>query len=206
MIVWGGLASAAPSEPEDFDQLIHRGVQLRKQGDDRGAEELIHRAYNISKTPRAAAQLGLVEYALGHFEASEGHLSEALEAHEPWIEAHRKVLEDSLSDVRKKLARIEVVGAPPGTTVVLGDGRSLALPANGTFWLAPGSMAMRFESPGRKPVTRSADAKPGDHMTIDLAPHPTAPVVTPPQAPTTLSNPEVPVREAPTLDVDHPGR
>jgi hypothetical protein len=204
VLLWSARAGAAPAEPEDFDQLIHRGVQLRKQGDDEKAKELFQRAYTISKTPRAAAQLGLVEDALKHFEASQGFLSEALEAHEPWIEAHRKVLEDTLADVRKQLARIEIVGAAPGTTVVLGDGRSLALPANGTLWLAPGSIAMRIESPGSNSVTRLADAKPGDHVTIDVsAPLASKTTVAPPPAPAP-STPEAPTPKP--AEVDDPGR
>jgi tetratricopeptide (TPR) repeat protein len=160
MVLGSNLANAAPPESEDFDALIHRGVLLRKEGDDRQAEELFRRAYALAQTPRAAAQLGLVEFALSKFEEAEHHLSESLEAREPWIEAHRKALEDSRTDVRTHLGRVDIVGAPPDARVVFGSGRSIALPANGTLWVAGGPISLRIESSGRNPVSRSADMMP----------------------------------------------
>ncbi|HEY2732150.1 MAG TPA: hypothetical protein VGK52_19555 [Polyangia bacterium] len=118
---------------------------------------------------------------MGNSLQAERHLSEALSAHEPWIEAHRKVLEETRVGIRSHLASVEISGASAGTTVTVGSGSSQTLPVDGTVWLAPGSSSLRIEAPGRNSVTRVVDTKAGDRMTIDLA----AAAAIPPAAPAT---------------------
>ncbi len=183
----GASGQASPGAGDDPELLIHRGVELRKQGKDREAEELFLRAYERARTPRAAAQLGLVEFALEQVGEAERYLSESLLSHEPWIESNRKVLENTRVEVRKRLASISFVGATIGTTVVVRSGPSVPLPADGTLWVVPGPLSLRIEPPGGNPITRTADAKPGEHMTIDVNARPSttpvpepAPVAAPP--------------------------
>jgi len=84
-----GLAAISGSEAVASDNaeiLIRKGVELRRRGRDSDASALFRQAYELSHTPRAAAQLGLCEQALGQWLEAEGHLSEALLAEsDPWI-------------------------------------------------------------------------------------------------------------------------
>jgi hypothetical protein len=59
-------AALAQEEPE---ALIRQGVELRRKGQNALAQGYFKRAYAIAHTPRSAAQLGLVEHALGYFAA-----------------------------------------------------------------------------------------------------------------------------------------
>ena len=70
-----GVARAADEDPE---ALIQQAVELRRKGDNARAYGYLKRAYDLARTPRSAAQLGLVEHALGRFPDAEVHLGEAL--------------------------------------------------------------------------------------------------------------------------------
>jgi len=162
------FVGAAAGDDPDAEPLIRQGIELRKQGDDTRAEGYLRRAYDLTKIPRAAAQLGLVEYALGAFAKAERHLSEALAADDAWVEAHRPILEDSRAGVRKHLARVEAAGAPPGAAATINGVERINLPADNVLWVAPGAISVQIDSPGHNPVTRSTDVKAGDHMTLDF--------------------------------------
>src|SRR6266496_2893885 len=85
-------AHAAPSDSARAEDLIRQANTLRQKGQDPAALPLFREAYEIARSPRTAAQLGLVELALGYWLDSDQHLSEALApAHHPWIDRNRKV-------------------------------------------------------------------------------------------------------------------
>ena len=90
-----GDASAAPVAADD---LIARGVALRREGRDHEALPLFEAAYAQVRTPRAAAQLGFVEQALGLWVNAESHLFEAITANgDPWIQRNADLIEESLT-------------------------------------------------------------------------------------------------------------
>jgi hypothetical protein len=61
----GAAPDANPPVDETADAMITRGVELRRHGDDQAALPVLRAAYQREPTPRAAAQLGFVEQALG---------------------------------------------------------------------------------------------------------------------------------------------
>jgi hypothetical protein len=65
LVVAALLAGGAPAHAEDADELIHKGIELRKQGQDLDALEAFRRANALTSTPRALAQMGFAEQALG---------------------------------------------------------------------------------------------------------------------------------------------
>jgi hypothetical protein len=72
----------------------------------------------MARTPRASAQLGLVEQALGRWDDAELHIAEALQAvGDAWIEKNRATLEKSLVLVRSHVASVQVSGEPDGAEV-----------------------------------------------------------------------------------------
>ena len=58
--------------------LIRQGVELRRKGNNRGAVVKFRSAYELSKSARATAQLGLCEQALDIWLEAKQHLSEGL--------------------------------------------------------------------------------------------------------------------------------
>jgi hypothetical protein len=107
-------AWAAPlAEVED---LIRRGTELRRKGEDATALPLYQRAYELAGgTPRTVAQLGLVETALDYRLEAEAHLTEALSArNEIWINRNRAVLEQTLHGVKAGIGEVLVTGSPTG--------------------------------------------------------------------------------------------
>jgi hypothetical protein len=162
-----GLArSAQAQETEEPEALIKQGISLRRKGDDRRAQGYLKRAYDLAKTPRSAAQLGLVEQALGQFADSQIHLSEALATKDAWVQENRAQLEESRNFVRSKLAKVAITGAPGDATIAVGSDPPFALPRDGVVWLAPGANTVVMAAPGRKPVTKTVTAGPGESTSV----------------------------------------
>jgi tetratricopeptide (TPR) repeat protein len=115
-------AGSAPTEAETkrADELIAQGNDLRRRGDNQGALELYQQAHEIAATPRTAAQLGLAEQAAGRWADADGHLTMALrETRDPWVNKNRKILAESLGNVRLRVGRLEIVGDPEGAEVLV---------------------------------------------------------------------------------------
>ena len=66
------------AQAQDAEAAIRQGMELRKQGEDARALPYLEKAYQLSRTPRTAAQLGLVQMGLGYWVDAERHLDEAL--------------------------------------------------------------------------------------------------------------------------------
>src|SRR5690242_7609040 len=60
----GTAAFAEAADPTE-DELIRQGVESRRHRDDAGALATFQKAYELHKSARAAAQMGLAEFALG---------------------------------------------------------------------------------------------------------------------------------------------
>jgi hypothetical protein len=106
-----GLLLAYPSRAraDDPDALYKRGVELRKAGKDAEALQVFQQLGAIEKSGRAFAQMGLAEQALGIWVEAEVHVEVALRSGDDhWIKKNREALTRSLSEVRARLATIEV--------------------------------------------------------------------------------------------------
>jgi len=120
-----GSARATAAADQEAEALIHQGVQLRSQDQTARALLLFQKAYQVSPTPRPAAQLGLCEMELGHYVEAERHLSEALAGPEhPWIAKNRTVLESQLQAARANIGEL-VVAVSPASADVLVNGTLL---------------------------------------------------------------------------------
>jgi hypothetical protein len=101
-------ARAADDNP---DALIRRGVELRRQGKDQEALEQFRKAYAQANSPRAAAQIGLAEQALGRWADAESHLEQALAAAgDPWIRKNAPVLKSAVEAIQKHLGSLDIIG------------------------------------------------------------------------------------------------
>jgi hypothetical protein len=179
-----GAKSSRVLAADDSETLIHEGIELRKAGQDALAEGYIRRAYQLAATPRTAAQLGLVELAVGDYLNAEVHLSEALTSRDAWIVHYLNVLEDSRAMARRHLLRVDVVGASVGSTFTVDDEQPRSLPIEGTFWIAPDSLVtVTISAPGRNPAAFHMQGAAGQVRQLVLATPvvSTAPKATPPR-------------------------
>jgi hypothetical protein len=161
-----GLSVARAAESDDPERLIKRGNDLRREGDNIRAFGYLQRAYELAGTPRTSAQLGLCEQALGRFADAEVHLTAALSTNDAWVDANRAGLEASRSLVRKRLGKVQVTGAPPGTSASLSGAAAQKLPADGALWVAPGAVNVTLQAPGFRAVTRSSSVVEGGATTL----------------------------------------
>lgn len=145
------LAQPVPGE----DELNRQGILFRKAGDDKSAHIVFQQAYERFHSPRSAAQLGLVEQALGRWEDAEKHVTESLRAkNDPWIEKYRRILGQSLSLIRQHVGQLEITGLPAGAEVLI-NGRSVGrLPLSGAVTVSVGEVDLQFRAPGHKTATR----------------------------------------------------
>ncbi len=159
---------AAATENEDPESLIERGNALRRKHEDIKAHGYFQRAYEIARTPRAAAQLGLADLSVSDFFAAEGHLSEALaDVADPWVVAHRAVLENSLTTAREQLGSIAIVNAPPDTTVSFAGRAAMKLPPDGVIYVSPGEIAVRLSAPVRDSSSQTLTVTRGQRISLE---------------------------------------
>ena len=161
-----GIARAA--DVEEPETLIQQAIELRKKGDNARAYGYLKRAYDLARTPRSAAQLGLVEHALGRWADAEVHLGEALASGDPWVDANRQRLESSRTFVRSKLGRVEINGAPADATAGVGSDPPVKIPGDRVIYLAAGERTLRIEAPGLSPVTKTVTVRVGETATITV--------------------------------------
>src|SRR4051812_36411583 len=92
------LAVSGSAHGADPEALIREGLELRRAGHDQEALSLFQRAVQARRTPRALAQLGLCQQALGLWPGAERHLEEALagEGDDAWKAKNAKALREAL--------------------------------------------------------------------------------------------------------------
>src|SRR5262245_51579666 len=105
------ISSTSVAGPAEVEELIRQGVALRRANEDQKSLPLFQKAYDLSATPRTAAQLGLVETALGYYLEAERHLNEALTtSKDAWVAKHRSTLDSTLRKVREAIGEVLIVG------------------------------------------------------------------------------------------------
>ncbi|HVU49732.1 MAG TPA: PEGA domain-containing protein [Polyangia bacterium] len=149
-------AKSAKKVGDDEEALIQRGLDLRDKNQDEQALEQFSKAFEISRSGRAGAQMALAEQALGRWVDAEAHLGEAVRhLDEPWIARNRGVLEQSLAEIRSHLGTLELSGGVAGAEVQL-NGRSVgAMPLAAPLRAPAGSNALQVSAPGHLPVART---------------------------------------------------
>src|SRR5437868_10154869 len=93
IVAWVAFISPARAEGKAdartvarAEQLVQRGLQERRAGDDQAALPLFKEAYDLSGSPRAVTQLGFCHQALGQWLDAETNITEGLKAtDDSWI-------------------------------------------------------------------------------------------------------------------------
>ena len=166
-------AATAHAQAEDAEAAIRTGMDLRKQGQDARALPYLETAYKLSRNPRTAAQLGLVQMALGYWVDAERHLDEALaDPDNYWVAKNRGVLDGARTHVRGMIGQVAITGAPNGAEVLV-NGRSVGrLPLGQDVRAGKGPAEIEVRADGYVSATRSIVIPGGgrEQVAIKLAP------------------------------------
>jgi len=151
-----GAAEAAEAPAGDAGEAARqRGIHLRKEGDDAGALPEFQNAYQLVHTPRAAAQLGLVEQALGHWDDADVHLTEAIRtAADAWVEKNRPALQKSLAVVKDHVGTLQVTGEPEGADIYVNGRRRGQIPMGNPITVVAGDVDVEVRASGYKRATQ----------------------------------------------------
>lgn len=160
-----GFSQALAADSEE--ELISRGVGLRKAGSDQEAMEVFRQAYREFHSPRSAAQLGLSEQAVGRWDEAEAHLVEALRADgDPWIRKNREALTGALAVVKTHIARLEILGTPEGAEVLVNGKVVGRLPLSTPIGTSAGEVDVETRALGYKPEIRKLELKGGQYQRL----------------------------------------
>jgi hypothetical protein len=165
---------------DDPEALIRQGVQLRRKGDEAKAHGYFQRAYDLAHTPRSAAQLGLSDLAIKQWLQAEIHITEALDAPDPWVESIKASLVKSRAGARAHLGKIEIEGVPSDAEIEATDRPRAKMPASGALWAAPGPVHVRIQAVGFEPFTQDTAVEAGGTTRLHVA---MARIETPPPPP-----------------------
>ena len=161
------VAASPAAGSQSEDDLIGRGVKLRKAGDDQSARDLFRQAYDRFHSPRAAGQLGLAEQALGRWEEAEAHLRESLRSpDDPWVKKNYDALTRDIQIVKAHVARIEITGQPEGAEIIV-NGRSVGrLPLGAPVSASAGEVDVEARAGGYQPEVRKLNLVGGQYQQI----------------------------------------
>jgi hypothetical protein len=193
LLVASSLLGAPPlyGQSEEPERWLHEGVELRKRGDDQAALALFSRAVAATGWPRAYAQLGLAEQALGLWVEADEHLQIALAAdQDPWIARNLPALLAAARYVAEHVGALEVTGTRDAALTI--NGRSVGtLPLAGPLRFTAGTVVIEARRSGYVTEIRAVTLAPGGltHERFQLLP---LPPPTPP--PTPLAADHVPAR------------
>jgi hypothetical protein len=173
----GARAYAQEAAPVESSALLEQGVQRRIEHRDDEARALFARAWDACHCGEALAQMALAEQALGRWAAAERHLTDAMAMDEPWIARNRAVLADSLAEIGRHLATIEVRIDPHSATLTLSTGESTRADSTGFSRLrvVPGETVVRAEAAGFMPAAQTAATIAGETSRIEFTLVPAVP-------------------------------
>lgn len=148
-------APAGGGAQSQAEARIQKGLDLRRKMRDADALVEFQEAMKIFPSPRAKAQIGLAQLAVGLFEAAETTLSEVLtgSADDPWVSAHRDALTDALGKVKDHLGTLNISGEPRGASVEINGSPTCALPCS--VHVQAGDVIVKVQAPGFLPLSRT---------------------------------------------------
>ncbi len=182
---------------DEHEQLIQRGIELRRAGQDEEALGYFQQAYDLEATPRAAAQLGLAAQALGMWPRSYTLLGEALAANDPWIEENRSALESARETAGQRIATLELRGGSAGAEVLVDGIPSGNLPLENPLVVRPGAHTVEIRQEGYRPAIMELTLSPGDAARETVRLVPLAPTPAEAAAATETPNPTGPLPVTP---------
>lgn len=183
-------SALARADAAEVEALIAKGNELRRAGTPGPALPYFRKAYELARTPRTTAQLGLAELAAGYPVEAAEHLAAALETpNDPSIVKYRQMLADSLTTARSQIGELAIQGGPPGAEIVVDGHVAGVLPLSSAIKLAARSTEIVVRAPGFAPRRELVPIAGGQRheLTVNLEKlvekSPDAPVVIAPGSP-----------------------
>ena len=214
-LVLATFLAASPAvvfaQTADPEALLSEGVRLRREGRNEEALGCFRRAWEAEHTPRARAQMGFAEHALGRWQLAEAHVLEARAAStDPWVRDHMDAIERSLATLGEHLGSVTVSCEVPGAQVFVDGRASGTLPLAAPLRVPAGAVSVEVRAPGYEPFSTRVLVVPAEApVAIDAtmrplpppaapAPAPPAPVLAPPAPPVAAPASVPPPRDAST--------
>jgi hypothetical protein len=175
---------------EDADELVKRGIELRRKSKDTDALAEFKKAWAISKAPRIEAQMALAEQALGLWVAAEEHLLEALThaKSDPWTRKNSTTLTSALTVIQRHLGTLDVWGTPAGAAIFVNEKRIGTLPLEHPVRVSDDSVILRVHADDFLEWTRTVRVDPGQSIRQHVELIPGASAAAPTQPPVAASD------------------
>ena len=156
LLVFAALIVTSVAHADAGDALLEQGIAFREAGKDAEALEQFQKAYALSPSPRALAQMALAEQALGRWVVAEAHLVRASRSvQDAWIMKNRAALDGALVTIARHLGDLEVTGGLDGAEVLL-DGVGVGkLPLAGPIRAEVGTRTLEIKRDGYYPLSRT---------------------------------------------------
>lgn len=183
------LAVRQPASAADANDLLAEGVRLRREQKDQQALPVFREAVRQQATPRALAQLGLCEQALGLWVGAEGHIQAALKSlDDPWVRKNARTLDEALKVVQATLGSIEPWGTPPGAQISVDGDVVGKLPLAQPLRATEGRHVLNVTAPNHLSVSRAVNVRAGglwrEHIALARVEAPEPPPLSAPAAET----------------------
>src|SRR5262245_26413669 len=186
---------ARAGDSAEAESLIRQGVELRGQKKDERALPLFEKAYQVSRSPRTAGQLGLVEMALGYYVDADKYLSEAVASPDhPWVAKNLATLKAQLAAAKGQIGELFIIGEPVGAEVLVNGKSAGRLPLSGPVRLDKGRVDVQVRAAGYLPSSDTVTMVGGKREDrsyrlkrepVAVAPPPPPPAAPPPPPPAT---------------------
>jgi hypothetical protein len=162
-----GSAFAQAAKPS-ADELIARGLELRRVSKPEEALEAFRRAHALAPSPRTSGQMGLVEASLEHWIGAETFLNASLAARDDaWVRKNRVVLAQALKVVQDHIGELVITG-PAGTTVAIDGNPVGTLPDVQPVRHAEGNVAVTTNGAGFKAFSKTVTIASGARVSMAI--------------------------------------
>ncbi|HVV49817.1 MAG TPA: PEGA domain-containing protein [Polyangia bacterium] len=165
--------AAAQGKPADANDLILRGLDLRRTGRPAEALSLFRQAYEVAPSARTLGQMGLVESSLQLWVDADAHLTAALATPDDvWVHRNRRFLDQAMNRTQEHVGELAITG-PAGTRVSVA-GKPLGTLPVAPVRLAEGDVAVSAVADGHKPYAVEISIKGGARAAISIVLEPLA--------------------------------
>lgn len=155
---WAGPAEAKAQEnTAQVNDLVERGIALRRAGDDQRALMVFQQAEKLQpRSARVLVHLAAAHQALGQWEDADRYLALALDnPNDPYVQKHQAMLASARRTIDGHVASLDIIGGPRGAKIWL-NGRALGtLPLAAPVRVAAGIYTLEARLAGHYPVIRS---------------------------------------------------
>ena len=171
LILAGALvlaANLARAGGPTADELVARGLELRRQAKPEQALEMLQRANAMAPSPRTFGQLGLVETSLEHWLDAEAHLTTSLAAPgDAWVRKNRAFLEQALVVCKGRIGELVITG-PDGTKIAVDGKPAATLPAAQPVKLVAGNARVTATGAGFKDFSKTVTIEGGARVSLAI--------------------------------------